>query len=95
MVFYLEARNILPTKSSESFYWFLLNAELVAIWSINYTKSFLKGRFCEKYYFDFVYRYLQLVYSIVRGGLIIKSFGKNLWKKLYSSLFGATVNETK
>ena len=37
----------------------------------------------------------QLVYSIVEGGSIIKSFGKNLWKKLYSNLFGATVNETK
>ena len=80
MVFYLEARNILPSKSSESFYWFLLNAELVAIWSINYTKSFLKGRFCEKYYFDFIYRYCQLVYSIVKGGSIIKSLAKTYGK---------------
>ena len=95
MVFYLEARNIFPTKSVDLFCRSLLNAELIATWSINYTKSFLKGRFCEKYYFDFIYRYLQLVYSIVGGGLIIKSFGRKLWKKLYSNLFGATVKATK
>ena len=30
-----------------------------------------------------------------KGGLIIKNSGKKLWKKLYSNLFGDTVNEIK
>jgi len=30
-----------------------------------------------------------------KGGSIIKNFGKKLWKKLYSNLFGDIVNEIK